>query len=667
MIEMQGKFISHELFADLKPINVFHTEYPQVTVPNATEKYADKHVLFRKKFNAGGDLFKAVLKITADDYFKLYINGEFVTQGPPPSYPQAYYYMELPVGKFLKSGENVIVVHTLYQGLINRVWVSGDNRESLWAELVVNGEVILATDESWKCKISSAYEPMAIVGYDTQYMELFDSCSEGVGFEKENFDDSKWQNAKIKKYNDYNLIKSPIKPLEIYEVEPKSVRKTESGYFYDFGQEAIGYLVVTAKGKKSDEIIIRQGEELNDDGSVRFDLRSNCRYEEKWILSGGEDTLDQFDYKGFRFAELIVPETADIISVKFKIRHYPFKQKAVYKSINADFDNIIKLCVNTIKYGTQEIIPDCPTREKGSYLGDFCISGRAQALLTGDTTFLKKTILDFCRTSFICKGLMSVATSSFMQEIADYGLIFPSLVLWTYKFDGDIDFLKSVEPTLKGMYEYFASFDRGDGLIEKLYGQWNLVDWPANLRDGYDFPLTKPISDGVHNALNALWIGFLKAMNEIEVVCGNEKVAETDKVIRSFYKAFYNDETGLFCDSESKTHSAVHSNIFPLLFGIYGKDEELKKRLVKMIYDKKLNSMGVYMAYFALAALVENGERDKAIELTLDKNAWLNMIKEGATTTFEAWGKEQKWNTSLFHPWAVAPLIVFNESGIKVY
>lgn len=664
---MQGKFISHELFADLKPINVFHTEYPQVTVPNATEKYADKHVLFRKKFNAGGDLFKAVLKITADDYFKLYINGEFVTQGPPPSYPQAYYYMELPVGKFLKSGENVIAVHTLYQGLINRVWVSGDNRESLWAELVVDGEVILATDESWKCKISSAYEPMAIVGYDTQYMELFDSCSGDVGFEKENFDDSKWQNAKIKKYNDYNPIKSPIKPLEIYEVEPKAIRKTESGYFYDFGQEAIGYLVVTAKGRKSDEIIIRQGEELNDDGSVRFNLRSNCRYEEKWILSGGEDTLDQFDYKGFRFAELIVPETAEIISVKFRIRHYPFKQKAVYKSINADFNNIIKLCVNTIKYGTQEIIPDCPTREKGSYLGDFCISGRAHALLTGDTTFLKKTILDFCRTSFICKGLMSVATSSYMQEIADYGLIFPSLVLWTYKFDGDIDFLKFVEPTLKGMCEYFASFDRGDGLIEKLYGQWNLVDWPANLRDGYDFPLTKPISDGVHNALNALWIGFLKVMNEIEGICGNEKVAETDEVIRSFYKAFYNDETGLFCDSESKTHSAVHSNIFPLLFGIYGKDEELKKRLVKMIYDKKLNSMGVYMAYFALAALVENGERDKAIELTLDKNAWLNMIKEGATTTFEAWGKEQKWNTSLFHPWAVAPLIVFNESGIKVY
>ena len=42
------------------------------------------------------------------------------------------------------------------------------------------------------------------------------------------------------------------------------------------------------------------------------------------------------------------------------------------------------------------------------------------------------------------------------------------------------------------------------------------------------------------------------------------------------------------------------------------------------------------------------------------------MIKEGATTTFEAWGKDQKWNTSLFHPWATAPTIIF-ENPKNVY
>ena len=71
--------------------------------------------------------------------------------------------------------------------------------------------------------------------------------------------------------------------------------------------------------------------------------------------------------------------------------------------------------------------------------------------------------------------------------------------------------------------------------------------------------------------------------------------------------------------------------------------------------------MGVYMAYFALAALKNAGEYDTCIELATDEGAWLNMIREGATLTYEAWGKDQKWNTSLCHPWATAPLIIFSD------
>lgn len=37
------------------------------------------------------------------------------------------------------------------------------------------------------------------------------------------------------------------------------------------------------------------------------------------------------------------------------------------------------------------------------------------------------------------------------------------------------------------------------------------------------------------------------------------------------------------------------------------------------------------------------------------------MVREGASACFEAWGKEQKWNTSLCHPWASAPIPVIIE------
>ena len=654
---MQGKFICHKDFENLKPIDVFHKELS----PNPAEKHAEslcnRHILFRKKAFFG-KASKAILKITADDYFKLYINDVYVTQGPPPSYPDHYYFMEIDVTPFLKEGVNTFAVHNYYQGLINRVWVSGDLRSMFWCELYLDGKVALVSDESWLTATHTGYSSCGIIGYETAFAERYDSSAKEVGFEKELFDDSQWQPASIYKQTDYILQKSPIQPLSVYLKKPIYTERKGEVLFVDFGQEMVGYLTAKAKGKQGDKVLLRFGEELNPDGSIRFDMRCNCRYEEEWILSGKEDVLDQFDYKAFRYCEIMIPEGASVCDVEMQVRHYPYEKKAVYETDNEQLRKVLQLCENTIKYGTQEVFVDCPTREKGQYLGDVCVSGRAQCVLTGDTTLIKKAIIDFCGSAFICKGVMAVSTSSFMQEIADYSLLLPALILWVYKRDNDKDFLRLTFPYITGVYEYFMQYSQEDGLIEGVKEKWNLVDWPDNLRDGYNFPLTKPIGYGKHNVLNAFWIGFLKAYQDICEILGEAVNIAIDNVEKSFINAFYNKETGLYCDSTQKTHSAVHSNVLPLLFDI-GMSETKERKIVEYICQKKLTSMGVYMAYFTLAALMKHGEREKAELLATDKGAWLNMLGEGATTTFEAWGKNQKWNTSLFHPWATAPLIVF--------
>ena len=68
--------------------------------------------------------------------------------------------------------------------------------------------------------------------------------------------------------------------------------------------------------------------------------------------------------------------------------------------------------------------------------------------------------------------------------------------------------------------------------------------------------------------------------------------------------------------------------------------------------------MGVYMSYFMLSALCRAGRRDLALDMMRSPDGWCNMLAEGATTLYEAWGKEQKWNTSLCHPWAAAPILI---------
>lgn len=663
---MQPLLICHPDFAHVVPQNPFHKQFEEHKPMVHDPALQNRHVLYRRKATLPAHS-KAILRVSADDYFKLYINGRFVTMGPAPSYAQNYFFCEIDVGAYLVNGENTFALHTLYQGLVNRVWMSGEGRHMMYFDLYLDGERVLVSNEDWLCADHTAYTVMGKVGYDTAFLERYDSRAPEVGFALSDFDDSAWQNAAVFAAADYALQKQPTNQLDVYRVEPVSCQPIEGGVLLDFGREAVGYLALIVKGRAGELVTLRCAEELDGQGRARYVMRCNCTYEEEWILSGGEDVLDQFDYKAFRYAEVLLPKGAALLDAAMTVRHYPCAKRALYPDDNPALTRVLRLCADTIKYGTQEIFPDCPTREKGQYLGDVSISARAQATLTGDTAMIKKAIRDFCATSCVCPGLLAVSTSSYMQEIADYSLQFPALVCWVYAMDGDLDFVRKTEPYATGVYRYFLRYANDQGLLDGVSDKWNLVDWPANLRDGYDFELPSDgVKSGVHNVINAFWCGFLSAMDEIYALIGMPPTGMTERVKEAFYNAFYSEGLGLYTDAVGSEHAAVHSNLLPLLFDIGTEDSALCDRLCDYVERRGLACMGVYMAYFALAGLVKHGRYQAAVRLATDPACWLNMLKEGATTTFEAWGKDQKWNTSLFHPWASAPLIVFAQN-IRVY
>lgn len=142
-----GKWITNSEFANLKPRNVFHKQLDKVDLP--CDEHRNRHILFRRKFVCDSLAENAMLYISADDYYKLYINGQFAAQGPAPSYHFKYNYNVIDISKYLQKGENLIAAHTLYQGLINRVWQSGDNRHGLILDLVIDGETVVTSDESF--------------------------------------------------------------------------------------------------------------------------------------------------------------------------------------------------------------------------------------------------------------------------------------------------------------------------------------------------------------------------------------------------------------------------------------------------------------------------------------------------------------------------------------
>ncbi len=612
------------------------------------------HSVFKKVFTLKAVPKNAKIRITADDYYKLYINGKYVGEGPAPGYNFAYNYNEYDLSKLLRAGENIIKVKTYYQGLVNRVWCSGDGRQGMTADIYCNGELYFSTDSSWLYAVDLSYTDKRKTGYDTMFLEDRD-LRKGL---------TPWKNC-CETDHDYIFSPEPFPSIQVYPKEPVCSKTLENGtVFFDFKQEMAGCLKLHIYGKSGDKIIIRAGEELNADGSVRYDMRCNCLYEEYCILDDGLNIIEQFDYRAFRYAEIVPCNVQELNIEKFElmVRHFPFSDRScVLETDDEILRSVFTLCKNTIHYGCQEVYVDCPTREKGQYIGDAAISGFSQFWLSGcDGRLLKKAIMNIAQSLTYDGEILAVTPCSLRQKIADYTLLFP-LILFDYcRFTNDMDFLKEMLPVCEQINQYFSKFSRADGLLEHVCTQWNMVDWPENLRDNYDFKLTDPIGEGCHNVINAFYIGSIITTEKIKKSLDIAYTPISSPLIEAFHKCFYDKEKCLYTDSEVSAHSSLHANCIPVFFGF--SPETGREKLAKFLLNKGF-SCGVYMSYFYLKSLCILGKYSDVYDMIIsrEKHSWYNMLREGATTCFEAWGKEEKWNTSLFHPWACAPVRILIE------
>lgn len=136
----------------------------------------------------------AVIHISAHLLFKLYVNGQFLGEGPPRSKPPRISYCSFQARSALHSGVNVIVIETF----------SAPPRKpaALIAQLECRderGEIMtrVATEESWKV-IPAPWERIAAhsAGFDAQ-PEIFNAGREPVARHKPEFDDRKWEPALV--------------------------------------------------------------------------------------------------------------------------------------------------------------------------------------------------------------------------------------------------------------------------------------------------------------------------------------------------------------------------------------------------------------------------------------------------------------------------------------
>lgn len=632
-------------WAQVRQTDLRRREQDAVPVPD-TGAPRNFHVLVRGAVTLPEGEY--TLRVSADDYYFAWVDGSFLGCGPA----QGGFWQEYPMA----GGAHTLALHLYYHGLVSRSYDSGDGCFGVALDIVKDGAVAARCGGDWRYTVCHAWSGES-VGYDTQFLENFDSRLYPEGWQEPDFDDSGWGHLLPAQWE------KPLHPqksaaVQWYSREPEKVIPIPGGILLDFGREITGQLRCRAEGAPGEVITLRYAEELQD-GRAWFDTRCGCRYEESWTL-GGSGKLHQFDYKAFRYAEVLFGPGVRLPEVGAWVRHYPMEDGLCTLVCPAgELDRIFEICKNAVRCCAQESFLDCPTREKGQYLGDSVITARSHLWLTGKNDLLRKCIRDFTATAEISPGLMAVAPGSFMQEIADHSLLFPELVWTDYEFTGDREFLRECYPAVVGLTAEFSRYERPDGLLENVSAQWNLADWPEGCRDGYDFPLTRPVvGEGCHNVINALWVGAWQTREKMERCLGIPAAGRWETLGRAFRDAFYRPEQNLYADSEKSAHCALHSNIYAAYFGLCPDESRFEALMLE-----PGRHCGVFPMYFALRALARMGKRQTVYRLLTrtDSFGWRNMLREGASACFEVWGREQKWNTSLCHAWASAPISIIIE------
>ena len=653
MHHFTGKWITCAEFADAEPVSPYHDVY-DASAPHGYGRLAGSHILFRREFYWDGK-GKVFLYYSADDFAKVFLNGAFVSEGPSPCYPFRYYYVKKEVTRFLHTGKNLLAFHTLYQGLINRVWVSGDLCHGLIFDLVCDGRLLACSDETVKVRRHGGYRASHIAGYDTQIIEDYDSRSGEEGFESPAYCDAAWGFALLQPHIKHTLVPQPCKALVYERMRPKLLRAENGVYVYDFEQEFVGVLLLTVQGAAGECAEVRCGEELNEDGSVRFQMRCNCEYRERWTLSGGRDRFEPFEYKAFRYVELHLPPHAALLSVQGRAQHYPFRLRVACGEKDTALQKVYTLCADTLKYGLQQVYLDCPTREKAQYWGDAVLSAMTHIALTGDASLYKKMMGELFCSAAVVPGGTALGPSSLVQKIAEYPLMAVASLRWYAKLSGDGRFLQACRKGAESILSTYAEqYAREDGLI-CVYDRWNVVDWPASARDGYDFDLPQGKEvHGYHNVINAWWVLALQAY---DALYGEQpRNADRASAERAYRRAFYCGGEHRFSDSETSCHTALASQVFGLLTGTVrdGAAEELAERMIR---EKRLACSNLFVTPMLFLWLKKTGRIGLLHDLIKDGRAWLNMIGEGATVTFEAFSKNAKQNASLFHTMFAFPAL----------
>ena len=508
-----------------------------VPVWKNVDDYKEKlntHLIFRENAQS---LTGCSLKIAAADWYKLYVNGEYVGSGPARSAVGYGRVDEYDLSVYDKgTGDNEIVIYAagFYCKTLTSVW----QESYLCAELVCDDDVIKYTGRDFEC-FANERRVRKVERFSVQryFQEIWDCSLPEVGEAievRETARDIKFIPRRVPKAYSEILDFARVSKVGTFAVdENKDVWKNgysfdphsepQWGAFHDDEIELKPFRYINSLGLGIDScdvsmpVTLGEGQWLMVDmgrinaGFVRWSGRANADSDvivalsevisgdvfefaminmqpasEYTIPCGQVMSEESFEPYTCRYVAVFVKKgsiTIDGVGIRTFERDITSVKRP--KFTNPDYAKLYEAALRTFSHNAADIFMDCPSRERSGWLCDSYFTAKAEYFFYGENpvedTFLENFVLYKNRGEFP-QGVLPMCYPSDPHQnnkfITQWDMWYV-LEVCDYLTNRKPAWDKSVfEPTVFGVVNFLSKYENDMGLLENL-PSWNFIEWSS--------------------------------------------------------------------------------------------------------------------------------------------------------------------------------------------
>lgn len=652
---------------------------------------------FRKEFKLDKLPEKFVINISADNRYRLFVNGTPVGLGPARGDLNHWYFETVDIASQLQKGNNILAV---------LIWNAGPYtpgaQMTLKTGLIVQGntaqEAVVNTNRSWKAFSNPAYTPSAENRQDVGCADEVNASLYPWQWETTEYDDSAWHNAiqlgRGQPYGagtgyDWVLWPRDIPPMEEMLVRMKTVRRSEgitppAGFLQGKAPLVVpahtkasllidqtyltnAYPELKVSGGKGSIVRMRYGEALYKNGQKGNRNETEDReirgFTDKFYPDGGDNRLFRpLWFRTYRYVQVDIDtkeEPLTVLDLYGMYTAYPFKENGSFSSDVPVLQKIWETGWRTARLCAHETYYDCPYYEQLQYVGDTRIQALISLYVDGDDRLMRKAIKMFNYS----RSYEGITTSRYPSRVPQYippfSLYWVNMVHDYWMHREDEAFIRECMPGVKSVLEWFTDkIDPATGILGPL-PHWNFIDWPVQWPWNNDLPL-----GGTHratvtggSAIISLQLAYtLKDAVELLEASGEAALAEHyrkvyDSLCRYAWEKCWKEEKQMLADDPAGESYSQHANIMGILSDAVPQEKQ-QALFNKLNTDPSLIQATFYYRFYLFRALKKVGLADRYTQML---RPWEDMLAIGLTTFAE----NPEPTRSDCHAWSASPVYDF--------